>query len=170
MSIDGYIADVNGKLDWIFEHSTEESRNYVSELLNSSDTILLGRGMAKEFLEYWPNYTSEFADRINSLPKIVFSKTITEMPYENVTVSGDISEEIKKQKSQSGKNLILYGGCGLATSFAKSEVIDEYHLIVIPVILGGGLHLFRDIAQKNLKLVNTIATPAGVLINKYEPK
>lgn len=168
--MDGYVADKNGKLDWVFEHSTEESRNYISGLLNSSDTILLGRGMAKGFLDYWPNDTTEFGAKINSLPRIVFSKTIKEMPYENVTVANDIGEEIKKQKSRPGKNLILYGGCGLATSFAELGMIDEYHLIIAPVILGGGLRLFENIPQKNLKLINSVSTPKGILINHYQQK
>jgi dihydrofolate reductase len=169
-SIDGYVAGPNGELDWMFANIGGESESPADELLNSSDLILLGRGMAKGFLDYWPNDKTEFGAKINTLPKIVFSKTITSMDYPNVTVVADIVEEIKNQKSQEGKNLILYGGCGLVTSFAKLGLIDEYHLMTIPVILGSGLHLFEGVKQIDLKLVSSKVSSTGIIVNHYEPK
>ncbi|MBS1492372.1 MAG: dihydrofolate reductase family protein [Bacteroidetes bacterium] len=169
-SIDGYVAGPNGELDWMFANVGTESGSPAAELLDSSDLILLGRGMAKGFLDYWPNDTSEFAEKINALPKIVFSKTLTSMEYPDVTVSANIEEEIKKQKAKDGKNLILYGGCGLVTSFAKAGLIDEYYLMTVPVILGNGLHLFKGIDMKVLKLVKSKASPSGVIVNHYEKK
>lgn len=169
-SIDGFVAGPNGELDWMFANVGTESGSPAEELLDSSDLILLGRGMAKGFLDYWPNDKTEFAAKINSLPKIVFSKTIKEMPYPDVTVVSDIEKEIKEQKSKEGKNLILYGGCGLVTSFAKLGLIDEYYLMTVPVILGNGLHLFKGIDMKVLKLVKSKASPSGVIVNHYENK
>lgn len=169
-SLDGFVAGPNHEMDWIFSNVGDESDSPAARLLDSSDVILLGRGMAQGFLDYWPNDKTEFADKINALPKIVFSKSVKEMPYENVTVANDIGEEIKKQKSQSGKNLMLYGGCGLATSFAKLGLIDEYHLMTVPVILGKGLHLFDGCDRINLKLISTKASSTGIIINHYEPK
>lgn len=170
ISIDGYVAGPNGELDWMFANVGTESESPADELLNSSDLILLGRGMAKGFLDYWPNDKTEFGEKINSLQKIVFSKTITSMDYPNVSVVPDIEEEIKKQKAKEGKNLILYGGCGLVTSFAKLGLIDEYYLMTVPVILGSGLHLFEGIDMKVLKLVKSKAAPSGVIVNHYEKK
>lgn len=169
-SMDGYVAGPNGEMDWIFSNTGNESESPAGRLLDSSDLILLGRGMAKGFLDYWPNDTSEFGAKINVLPKIVFSKTISSMEYPNVTVASDIEGEIKKQKSKEGKNLILYGGSGLVTSFAKLGLIDEYHLMTIPVILGSGLHLFEGVKQIDLKLVNSKASSTGVIVNHYEKK
>lgn len=169
-SIDGFVAGPNGELDWMFANVGNESESPADELLNSSDLILLGRGMAKGFLDYWPNDKTEFGARINALSKIVFSKTISSMEYPNVTVVPDIEEEIKKQKTKEGRNLILYGGCGLVTSFAKLGLIDEYYLMTVPVILGNGLHLFEGIDMKVLKLVKSKAAPSGVIVNHYEKK
>jgi dihydrofolate reductase len=169
-SIDGFVAGPNGELDWMFANIGTESESPAAELLDSSDLILLGRGMAKGFLDYWPNDKTEFGAKINATPKIVFSKTVKEMQYPDVTMASDISQEIKNQKAKDGKNLILYGGCGLVTSFARLGLIDEYYLMTVPVILGNGLHLFEGIDMKVLKLVKSKAAPSGVIVNHYEKK
>jgi len=172
ISMDGYVAGPNGEMDWIFENSGEQGYELAQKLLADSDLILIGRGMSKEFLDYWPQQTSDFAKRINSLPKVIFSRTMqeSEAVWENVTIARDIKEKIEEEKSKPGKNIILYGGCGLATSFAKLGVIDEYYLSSIPVILGGGKHLFGGIDMKVLKLIESIPTPSGEIINHYESK
>ena len=137
MSLDGYVAGPAGEMDRIFTHSNEVSGGYVHTLLNQSDVIFLGRKMAKEFLNYRPKETHPFAERINALPKVVFSKTRDTAERENVTVSKDISATVAELKQQPGKNLILYGGAHLAQSFMNLGLIDEYHLLIIPIILGG---------------------------------
>lgn len=167
-SIDGFVAGPNGELDWMFANIGGESESPADRLLDSSDLILLGRGMSKGFLDYWPNDKTEFGARINQLPKIIFSKTLQKVEWENVTISNDIEKEITKQKKQEGKNLILYGGCGLVTSFAKLGLIDEYYLMTVPVLLGNGLHLFKGIDMKVLKLVKSNASASGVIVNHYE--
>lgn len=167
-SIDGFVAGPNGELDWMFANIGTESESPAEELLDSSDLILLGRGMAKGFLDYWPNDKTEFAAKINALSKIVFSKTVKYMDYPDVTIASDIPKKIEEEKSKPGKNLILYGGCGLVTSFAKLGLIDEYYLMTVPVILGNGLHLFEGIDMKVLKLVNSKASRSGVVVNHYE--
>lgn len=169
-SMDGYVAGPNGELDWMFANVGTESESPAAELLDSSDLILLGRGMSKGFLDYWPNDTSEFGAKINALPKVVFSKSLTSMDYPDVTIASDIEKKIKEEKGKPGKNLILYGGCGLVTSFAKLDLIDEYYLMTVPVILGNGLHLFKGIDMKVLKLVKSKAAPSGVIVNHYEKK
>lgn len=172
MSIDGYISGPNGEMNWIFENSGEEGYKLAQKLLEGCDTIFIGRGMSEEFLNYWPKETSDFAQRINSLPKVIFSKTMkeSELQWRNVTLASDIEKKIHEEKGKPGKNIILYGGCGLATSFAKLGLIDEYYLSTIPVILGGGKHLFEGVNMKVLKLVESAPTPSGEIINHYELK
>ncbi|MBS1492373.1 MAG: dihydrofolate reductase family protein [Bacteroidetes bacterium] len=171
-SMDGYVAGPNGELDWMLENSGEEGFKMAEKLLEESDLILLGRGMSKEFLDYWPKETSNFAKRINSLPKVIFSRTMKEsdIVWDNVTISKDIAEKIKEEKAKPGKNIILYGGCGLATSFAKLGIVDDYYLSTVPVILGKGKHLFDGMDMKVLKLIESTPTPSGEIINHYEPK
>ena len=128
--------------------------------------------MSKEFLDYWPKDTSKFGDEINRLPKVIFSTTMKEsdLQWPNVTIASDIKEKIKEEKGKPGKNLILYGGCGLVTSFAKLDLIDEYYLMTVPVILGEGKHLFEGVNKKVLKLVESKAAKSGVIINHYQRK
>ena len=169
VSLDGFITGPNSAMDW-FVWDDELSKR-ATEILDSGDVILLGRALADEFLRYWPNDTSEFAGKINSLPKIVFSTTLDKVEYPNVTVvKENVAEEVMKLKQQPGKNIVLYGGARLAQTFMRLGLIDEYHLFVNPVILGHGLHLYLGLGQKlDLKLLHSKTTPSGVTILCYEP-
>ena len=171
MTLDGYVADPNGKMDWVFSSSTKTTRDYIDNLLNGADHILLGRGMAPGFLDYWPKDTTEFGAKINRLPSTIFSKTLDKVEWPNVTVVKDIASEISRLKSEPGKNLILYGGASLVQSFINLNLIDEYHLLVAPLILGKGLSLFANIqSERKLKLVKTTTSKLGVVVFHYEPK
>jgi len=170
-SLDGFVTDQKGELDWIFKSSNEETNKYVVDLLDLSEVILLGRGMAKEFLDYWPTHPDEIGQRINKLPKIIFSKTLSTVEWPDVTVvSANLTEVINKLKHQHNKNLILYGGANIVQTFMNLDLIDEYHLMVPPVILGKGLPLFKGLkSQLNLKLIHSQITALGVVILCYEP-
>jgi dihydrofolate reductase len=171
MTLDGFVADQNGKMDWIFSSSTQTTRDYIDDLLNKADHILLGRGMSAGFLDYWPTDKTEFGAKINRLPSTVFSKTLDKVEWPNVTVAKDIASEIARLKSEPGKNLILYGGASLVQSFINLNLIDEYHLLVGPLILGKGLSLFANIqSERKLNLVKTTTSETGVVVFHYEPK
>ncbi len=93
-----------------------------------------------------------------------------DLEWKNVTIANDIEKKVREEKGRPGKNLILYGGCGLVTSFAKLDLIDEYYLMTVPVILGEGKHLFEGVNKKVLKLVESKASVSGVIINHYQRK
>jgi dihydrofolate reductase len=180
VTLDGFVAGPNGEMDWIFSAAGEESGKAADQLLDSADVILLGRVMSKEFLDYWPeaekNPTLEktlvsFAKKINARPKIIFSKTMDTITWPNVTVmKAHIAEEIAKLKEEPGKNLILYGGAGLAQTFMNLDLIDDYYLFVAPIALGKGLSLFDGLKNRlPLKLVDSKTTKSGVSINHYQP-
>ena len=170
ITLDGFVAGPNGEMDWLFSASDKTSRDYVDNLLNQSDHILLGRNMAPGFLDYWPKDTTEFGAKINRLPKTIFSKTLDKVEGPDVTVAKDIASEIAKLKSEPGKNLILYGGASLAQSFINLNLIDEYHILVMPIILGKGLPLFANLkSSTKLKLVKTTNNTLGVVVFHYEP-
>ena len=169
MSLDGMIAGPNGEMDWMLWN--DELDKFAEEILSSSDTILLGRKTAKEFLDYWPDDKSEFARKINEYPKIVFSKTMTSIESKSTNVSiinDNILEEVTKLKEQTGKNIVLYGGAGIVQSLAKLDLIDEYRLVLNPVVLGSGTPLFKNEKLK-LKLLKTEMTKIGCVILYYEP-
>jgi dihydrofolate reductase len=168
-SLDGFVCGPNDEMDWIFKVADDVTGSHADKLLNEVDVILLGRGMSKGFLDYWPKDTSDFAKKINALPKIVFSKTLKEMDYPDVTVSNDISGEIAKLKSQPGKNIILYGGAEMAQTFSNLGLIDEYHIMIAPVLIGEGKPLFKGGKQmQELKLVETKTGSRGVVVLHYE--
>jgi dihydrofolate reductase len=171
VSLDGYISGPNKEQEWIFEYADETCSQYADELLNSSDIILLGRILSKVFLDYWPTDSTEFGQKINRLPKIIFSKNLTTVEWLDVRIVRDIEKEIRELKNQPGKNLILYGGASIAQTFMKLGLIDEYHLFVVPVLLGSGLSLFKNVGGTiKLKLVKTTTSKSGVVIFHYIPE
>ncbi|MBK7390106.1 MAG: dihydrofolate reductase family protein [Bacteroidetes bacterium] len=129
MSVDGFIAGPNGEMDWMEWYWDVELKKYVKELTDSVDCIVLGRKLAEGFIPYWESHPEEEgAETINKLLKIVFSKTIKASIWENTTIaSGDLIEEINKLKSQTGKDIIVYGGANFVSNLINNNLIDEFH-------------------------------------------
>lgn len=162
------------------DFSTDERiAERVNELTDSSDTILLGRKMTDGFINYWtraadkpenPDYS--FAQKMVNIPKVVFSKTVTESRWINTTVAnGDLTEEIEKLKNSEGKDILVYGGASFVSSLIKNNLIDEYHLIVNPVAIGKGLRIFGDLEEKSkLRLIKSEAFSTGEVELFYEPQ
>ena len=178
LSLDGYAADK--------KHSTEffESPEYAAESdddllkeMQRFDSILLGANTYKLFVDYWPNVTNKeqiVADKLNSIPKFVFSNTLQSAPWgkwpEATVVRGDAAKAIKKQKSESGKDMVLWGSISLAQDLMKENLIDEYQLRIVPVILGGGTLLFKERDQLNQELVKSKAYHSGLLLAHYRSR
>jgi dihydrofolate reductase len=175
VSIDGYFAGPNGELDW---HNVDaEFNEYAVELLNSVDVLLFGRVTYLLMADYWPtSFAVEndpiVADKMNSLPKIVFSKTLDKVEWINTKlIKKNIVEEITKLKHQPGKDIALLGSSNLALTFIQHGLIDEYRVIVNPVVLGNGKPLFKGLKDKlNLKLLNIKTFKSGNVLLYYEPK
>jgi dihydrofolate reductase len=137
---------------------------------------LTGEGMAV----YWPTVTGNpeskeeekwMAEKLNRSPKIVFSRTVTYINWTNVRVANDIVEEVKELKREPGKDILLYGGAGIVSSFISENLIDEYHLFVNPAIIGNGKTIFSDTrGTMHLKLVNTVRSKTGIVILQYVPE
>ncbi len=179
MTVDGFVGRQNGENDWMSFEWDEKSTARVNELTDSSDTILLGRKMTDEFINYWTsvaeNPESEeyaFARKMVDSPKVVFSKTVRESKWINTTVAnGDIVEEVEKLKKQDGKDIIVYGGASFVSSLIKNNLIDEYHLFVNPVAIGKGLSIFGDLNEKlKLKLIKSESFSSGEVELWYEPQ
>ena len=167
VSLDGYAAGPNGSVDFI-PASTAGDRIFGTEqvaLMDRFDTMLLGRTTYSMFVGFWPNVTEgeekEFADKFNGLPKIVFSTTLDRAPWGKWQpariVETDAADEVAKLKQQQGKDLFLSGSISIAQTLVDRGLVDEYRLILCPVVLGGGLPLFRDDRPLHLKL--SAATP-----------
>jgi dihydrofolate reductase len=168
MSLDGFIAGPNGELDWTAADGAVDDD--LPELLSEADTALVGRVLYQGFAGYWPAYDISdasksrgeiaFANWINVAPKLVFSTTLETVAWQNarvvrVTNRADIAAEVAQLKARPGKNLALFGGVGMAQTFAQLGLIDEYRLLIQPKVLGSGRPLFTDIKDRiNLKLVS----------------
>ncbi len=180
LSLDGFVSGPNGEMDWMVWDWDEVLKNYVSDLTNSVDTFLLGRTTGEGMAVYWPTVATNpesseedkwMAGRLNNFPKVIFSKTVTSVHWTNARVANDIVEEVKELKKEPGKDIMIYGGAGIVSSFISKNLIDEYHLFINPVILGKGKTIFSNVNEKlNLQLVNTIQSNSGIVILHYVPK
>jgi dihydrofolate reductase len=157
---------------WSFPFWSEESANYKFEELFASDALLLGRVTYQGFAAAWPGRTDEegFADRINSLPKFVASTTLQEAEWNASLLKGDIAEEVSRLKQQPGQDILVFGSAELADTLRQHDLIDEYRLMVFPVVVGGGKRLFKDGSEKKvLKLTETKTFRSGVVVLTYVP-
>jgi dihydrofolate reductase len=179
MSVDGYIAGPNGEMDWMVWNWDDKLKEYVNELTESVDSILLGRKMAEGFISHWsdvmtkpdnPDYA--FAKKMIEIPKVVFTKTLNKSDWVNTDIAtGDLTDEINKLKSQNGKDIIVYGGASFDSSLIKAGLIDEFHLFVNPAAIGNGMTIFKDLNEmQKFTLVKSIAFDCGIVVLHYEPK
>ncbi|MGI8496786.1 MAG: dihydrofolate reductase family protein [Gemmatimonadaceae bacterium] len=169
VSLDGFMEGPNRELDW---HVTDGDFNrYVTEVLTSTDAILLGRVTYQLFADYWPSSTDSEAPMMNDLPKIVFSRTLEQARWKNSrVVKENIEAEIDALKRQAGKDLALFGSADLASTFMRLGLIDEYRILVNPVVLGSGRPMFRGIEDRaHLTLSTTRTLSSGVVILSYHP-
>jgi dihydrofolate reductase len=178
VTLDGFFAGPNGELDW--QIVDEESHQYAIDLLSHVDVLLFGRVTYQLMSDYWPAAATnpstsksdlEIADKMNNLPKIVFSKTLQQVEWNNSRlVKDNIAQEISKMKQQSGKDMVIFGSGTIVPTFMQHGLIDEYRIIVNPVVLGNGKPLFKGINDKqNLKLLKTRLFDSGIVILFYEP-
>jgi dihydrofolate reductase len=170
VSLDGFFEGPNKELDWFVVE--EEFFEYARDLLNDVDTILFGRITYLMMAAYWPNAKDNDATithKMNHLNKIVFSKTLKKVDWNNAVLAKDnLSKEIEILKKQPGKYIVIFGSGTLVTQLTNLGLIDEYQIIVNPIILGKGNFLFKGIIDKiNLKLLDTKVLKSGVVILYY---
>lgn len=176
------IFQINISLDGFADHTVaiadDELHDFSTDMLNNIDTILFGRVTYQLFESYWPLAPNdpeatksivEFADKINAIPKIVFSNTLQDVGWNNTKlVRGNIAEEVLKLKQMTGKDLSV-GGLNLARSLTNLSLIDDYWILVHPVIVGKGRRLFDGIHESlTLKLVDSQKFHSGVVALHYQ--
>lgn len=144
ISLDGYIRGaVDDNLNWVFRTYDDELKAWEVDTLWQAGTHIMGRNLYEDMAAYWPASTEVFAPPMNEIPKVVFSKTLKQADWNNTTVAnGDISEEICKLKQKSNKDILVHGGGQFVQSLSSLGLIDEYRLIVHPIVLGSGLPIF----------------------------
>jgi dihydrofolate reductase len=176
VSLDGFVAGPNGEIDWvIFDDDLIED---VQGLVNTADTALFGRVTYQLMEGYWPTaadsptatkHDLDHSRWLNPAPKIVFSRTLKNVQWQNTRIVKDhIGEEIARVKKQPGKNLILFASPTLGSTFMNLNLIDEYFFNINPIVLGKGTPLFRDQNEmRRLKLLESKAYTNGVVSLRY---
>jgi dihydrofolate reductase len=175
VSLDGVMEDPGGAEQfehggWTIPYWNDEIAKFQFDGLFASDALLLGRATYQEFAKAWPSQTDEagFADRMNSLPKYVVSTTLEAMEWNNSRlIKGNIAEEVAKLKQQPGQDILIYGSGELVRTLMHHDLIDEYRLLVYPVVLGSGKRLFQDASKTTLSRVDTQTFSSGVVLLTY---
>ena len=179
VSANGLASGPNDAVDFIPAATQHDDSfgNRQLAFIDSIDTMLLGRNTYEMFAGYWPNVTSgsdkPFADKLNALHKVVFSTSLQRAPWGNGTwddariVRGDVTKAVTALKREPGKDLVLWGSLTLAQSLMADNLIDEYQLIVLPVVLPEGRPLFAERRAFDLRLVGTRSFDRGGVLVAY---
>ena len=182
ISIDSYVAGPNGEMDWMVWNWDDKLKNYVFELTESVDTIILGRKMTDGFVSYWfdvmtkPDDPSSidrshtFAKKMLETPKVVFTKTLKKSQWANTdNATGDLTDEITKLKGLKGKDIAVYGGASFDSSLIRAGLIDEFHLLINPVAIGNGMTIFKDLNEiQKFTLIKSLVFDCGIVGLHYE--
>ena len=188
-SLDGFMASTDGNTNWmLWNWGPEwiwdiELQEYHNALTLSTDCILISRHMAEEgFIAHWqsvamnsnsPQYT--FARHITDTPKVVFSKTLDKTKpipggWDNTDiVAGDFVNAINKLKQHYPNNILVYGGASFVSSLIKADLIDEFHILVNPVVIGSGLAIFNTLDHiQNMTLIKSKSFSCGIVLLQYK--
>jgi len=174
-TLDGFFEGPNQDISW---HNVDDEFNeFAINQLKEVDTLLFGRVTYQGMASYWPTEFAISNDPIvaglmNSLPKIVFSKTLNAVEWNNSRLVNDnAAEEVLKLKEQPGKDIAIFGSSHLAVTLAEHGLIDEYRIIVNPVFLGHGTPLLKGIEKKlDLKLLKVRTFKSGNVLLYYAPE
>lgn len=177
VSLDGFVAGINGEMDWI--KVDEDMFEYAAKQTDKSDTALYGRITYEMMENYWPTagdkpnaskHDKQHSDWYNKVAKIVVSKTMEGEHLPNTTIiSHNIAQEIIKLKESSGKDIVVFGSPSAGHLLMEENLIDDYWLFINPILLGDGIPMFSSIRHKTqLKLIEQIAFASGVLGVHYK--
>jgi dihydrofolate reductase len=154
--------------EWGMQYFDEAAQTDGLKRLLISDAMLLGRTTYEALARAWSHRTGGFADRINSIPKFVFSSTLPSADWGNaVLISGDIVDEARRLKEQGERDLVIFGHGRLTKALLTAGLIDELRLLIMPILAGRGELLFTEIGQRNLALTQSTILPSGVVILVY---
>ncbi len=179
ISLDGIIEDPGGSEGsehggWSFRHPAPDGEQFKGDELRDSDVQLLGRVTYEGFAAAWPameEATGDYGKKMNAMPKVVVSTTLTEPTWNNTTIiSGNMADEVARLKAQYDGDILVQGSATLVQTLAEHGLVDEYRLMVHPVVLGTGKRLFSgSAAGTDLQLVDSRKVGPDVLLLVYRP-
>jgi dihydrofolate reductase len=161
VSLDGYIAPIDGSTDWIAAGGSDDAFTWTVETVRNAGAHLIGAATYAGWAGYWPGASGAFAKPMNEIPKVVFSNSLTSADWGETTIAaGDLAEAVTSLKQErSGGYLLAHGGTRFARSLVETGLIDEYRLMIHPVVLGAGERLFRT--PLTIEPVSTIVFSGG---------
>ena len=175
VSLDGYFTDANGDMSWAHKHDPEWLA-FVNENAKGGGEALFGRKTYELMASYWPTPLAIKNDPIvakamNDMPKIVFSKTLKKADWNNTKLVKDgLAAAVRKIKKEAGPNIVIMGSGAIISQLAQEGLIDEYQIVVNPLVLGAGRTMFDGVKKKlSLKLTKTRAFGNGNVLLCYEP-
>jgi dihydrofolate reductase len=177
VTLDGVMEAPGGEpshphTNWVSDFMSPEEAQYKLNEVLEAGSHLLGRVTYESFAGAWPEREGPFADKMNSMPKYVVSSTLAEpLAWNNSTlIQGDVAGEVRKLKEQDGGPILVAGSATLVHSLIENDLVDELHLMVFPVMIGGGQRPFPESRQKkSFKPAGTQAFDSGVVVQMYEP-
>lgn len=167
VSLDGYVASVDGSADWKAAGRSHNSTSWVLETVSNARAHLVGAATYAEWADYWPGASGPFAKAMNEIPKVVFSSSLTSAEWgETEIAAGDLAEAITRLKRERPDGYLLaQGGARFARSLVQIGLIDEYRLVVHPVVLGAGERLFG--APHTIESHSTTAFSSGAVAHVF---
>jgi len=172
VTLDGYFTGRNGDLSWAKGHEDAEWNAFTAENAKGGGVLVFGRVTYEMMASYWPTPAALKpapigAERMNNLPKIVFSRTLDKATWNNTkVVKGDPAAEMRKMKKESGEDMVIMGSGSIVSRLAQEGLIDEYQIVVNPVVLGAGRTMFEGVKAK-LALTKTRAFGNGNVLLCY---
>jgi dihydrofolate reductase len=165
ISLDGVVQDPA----WTRPFWSDELADLQRDYLFASDALLLGRVTYEGFAAAWPEMegTGDFGEKMNSMPKFVASKTLDKGEWNATIIKGDLAAEVAKLKDEAGQDLLIYGSGDLVDELTRLGLIDEYRLMIHPVIVGAGKRIFNGDTTATLRLIDTVTTDMCVVIATY---
>jgi dihydrofolate reductase len=176
VTLDGYFTDRNGDMSWAHNKDDAELNAFVAENASGGGQLLFGRITYELMASYWPTLIAlkndpVVAEGMNRMSKIVFSRTLDRVSWSNTKlVKGDLASEVRTMKSEPGSGMAILGSGSIVSQLAPEGLIDEYQVVVNPIVLGKGRTMFGDVeARLNLKLTRTRTFGSGKVYLCYEP-
>jgi dihydrofolate reductase len=165
-------GEIGSPQNWAFPYLDDEHARYASGLLAAADALLLGRrtyaGLSAAYLAM---ASTPFVDRMNSIPKYVASRTLTNVGWNASVIPGEVAEFVADLKRQPGGSIVKYGNGPLDQVLMENNLIDEFHLLLTPVAEGSGQHMFEEVhGAPQLSLADVTRFASGVLVLVYTPK
>ena len=167
VSLDGFVAPLDGSTDWVAAGRSEDGASWTVETLSNASAHLIGASTYVGWAEYWPRAAGPFAKAMNEIPKVVFSNSLTSADWDETTIAtGDLATAITRLKQEpSDGYLLAQGGTRFARSLVETGLIDEYRLVIHPVVLGAGEPLFT--APLTIEPISTTVFSGGAVAHVF---